>query len=98
MSGKVLAVDEKYIFRINHGTKSNCDVLMFKNAENMHHKITLMRKKRKKNGINWKTFKLFPSFFIGTNVHKSIKQKQYTCNFEDKNGHSKKIIINYNRL
>ena len=29
---------------------------------------------------------------------KSIKYKQFRCNFEDKNGQTKGIIINYNHL
>ena len=38
------------------------------------------------NGEEMKTkpYKIFSSFFIGTNVYKNIKYKQFRCNFEDK--------------
>ena len=49
--------------------------------------------------MNWlENFKHFFSFFIGTNVYKSVKYMQFRCNLEDKMDKKKSISINLNGL
>ena len=70
------------------------DVLVFKKALNMHHKTTLMGRNEKKTY----KFELIGKFSWEPFSTKSIKYKHFRCNFEDKNGQAKEIIINYNQL